>query len=474
MANEAQLALLRQGVEGWNKWRENNPKVEIDLSGANLRKANLRDANLREADLRKVDLTGADLTRAAFLKANLSEARLSFTDLSLATFLATNLCKAKLRGAFLFRTEFYKADLSEASLTKAKFSHARIFGTNLSRAVFQNTDFIDANLSTSDFSQSNLRKAQLVRTQALDTNFNKATFTGACLVDCHTNSATNLDDVICEYVYLQHNQQERRPSSGNFSPGEFTKLFQKALETVDLIFSNGIDWRAFLTSFEKLQVECGGEELSIQAIENKNDGVLVIHVNVPHDANKAEIEKYLKQEYELELKAIEEKYRVELQSKDREIIEIYRQNNSNIVEIVKTLAISQSITIQNIATAESNAVSESFNNDLREANVANFANKVQDHACQQANQYIYESEQQQTLAEAVEEIQNLLKVLEKTNPTATEAEKKAFVTSAIPPERRSRIVRALEAGGEKALEEFLKNPYVNVAVAVIKEWQKAE
>jgi len=474
MANEAQLALLREGVQTWNKWRENNPKAEIDLSGANLRKANLQDANFREADLRKINLIGADLTRAAFLNADLSEARLSLTNLNWARFIATNLCKAKLIGAFLFQTEFYKADLSEANLSKAKFFIARIVETNLSKAVFQNTDFIDANLSTSDFSQSNLRKAQLVRTQALNTNFNKATFTGACLVDFHTNSATNLDDVICEYVYLQHNQQERRPSSGNFAPREFTKLFQKALETVDLIFSNGIDWRAFLTSFEKLRVECADEELFIQAIENKNDGVFVIRVNVPHDANKAEIEKSLKQKYELELKAIEEKYRVALQFKDREIIEICRQHATNIVEIVKTLANSQSITIQNIATAESNSVSETFNNDLREAKVANFANKVQDNARQQANQYIYESEQKQTLAEAVAEIQNLLKILEKTNPTATEVEKKAFVTSAIPPERRNRIVRALEAGGEKALEEFLKNPYVNVAVAVIQEWQKAE
>jgi len=31
MANEDQLALLRQGVEAWNNWRFRNPDVEIDL-----------------------------------------------------------------------------------------------------------------------------------------------------------------------------------------------------------------------------------------------------------------------------------------------------------------------------------------------------------------------------------------------------------------------------------------------------------
>lgn len=364
MANEAQLALIRQGVEIWNRWREKNPEVEIDLSGANLRRASLRDANLRQADLRKVDLIGADLTQAAFLKANLSEAKLSLTNLSSATFLATNLCKAKLRGAFLFRTEFYKADLSEASLTKAKFFQARILETNLSRTVFHNADFLEANLNESDFSQSNLRKAQLIRTQVLGTNFNKATLTGACIVDWHTNSATNLDDVICKYVYLKHDQQERRPSNGNFAPGEFTKLFQKALETVDLIFLNGIDWAAFLNSFQKLQVECDSNELSIQAIENKNDGAFVIRVNVPTNANKAEVEKYLKQEYELELKALDEKYKHQLQAKDKEIA-FYRQQNANIMELAKLMAARPiNNVIEVTAKAESESMSEASKYNL--------------------------------------------------------------------------------------------------------------
>ena len=37
MANEKQLAILRQGVEVWNKWREANSHIEIDLSGADIR-----------------------------------------------------------------------------------------------------------------------------------------------------------------------------------------------------------------------------------------------------------------------------------------------------------------------------------------------------------------------------------------------------------------------------------------------------
>lgn len=35
MANKEQLAILKQGVAVWNKWREENPDVKINLRWAN-------------------------------------------------------------------------------------------------------------------------------------------------------------------------------------------------------------------------------------------------------------------------------------------------------------------------------------------------------------------------------------------------------------------------------------------------------
>ncbi|AFZ33604.1 pentapeptide repeat protein (plasmid) [Gloeocapsa sp. PCC 7428] len=425
MANEEHLALLRQGVEVWNKWRENNSKAEIDLSGANLRKANLRDANFRQANLRKADLSGANLVRAAFLEADLSEAKLSLADLSWATFRGTNLRKAKLRGAFLIKTEFYQANLSEAKLSKARFSMALIVASNLSRAILKNTVFIDTNLGASNLSQSNLRKTQLIRTQVLGTNFNKAILTGGSLVDWHTNNETNLDDVICEYVYLKHNQQERRPSSGNFTPGEFTKLLRKALDTVDLIFSNGIDWRAFLTSFQKLKVECGGNELFIQAIENKNDGAFVIRVNVPPDANKEDIENYLKREYEYALKALEEKYRYQSQAKD-ELLADYRQRNTDLTEIVKLMAARPiSNVIEVTAKAESESTSETSKYNLSSAKFGGgFAGDQGTQIGGTLNDYSsnLDYSSKQSLAEAAAAIQQLLTQLQTQGHNSEEAQ----------------------------------------------------
>ncbi|WP_017317449.1 type 2 periplasmic-binding domain-containing protein [Mastigocladopsis repens] len=81
---------------------------------------------------------------------------------------------------------------------------------------------------------------------------------------------------------------------------------------------------------------------------------------------------------------------------------------------------------------------------------------------------------EQDLAQAAARIQELLKQLEKTNPTATQEDKQAFINLAIPQEEKSRVVRALQAGGEKALEKFLNNPYVDVTMAIVKEWQKGQ
>ena len=94
MANQDHLELIQQGVNIWNRWRNEHdirPTLsEADLRGmdltiadltiADLTIADLRGADLKGADLREVDLRGADLRRA-----NLVETTLSGTDLSNAT-----------------------------------------------------------------------------------------------------------------------------------------------------------------------------------------------------------------------------------------------------------------------------------------------------------------------------------------------------------------------------------------------------
>ncbi|MHC5673088.1 hypothetical protein [Nostoc sp.] len=86
----------------------------------------------------------------------------------------------------------------------------------------------------------------------------------------------------------------------------------------------------------------------------------------------------------------------------------------------------------------------------------------------------YGYEKRQTLAEAAAEIQDLLQQLEKSNPTASEAEIVAYVNEEIEPDLKSRLVKALKAAGEAAIESSLDSHYVNLIRAISKGWSSSE
>jgi hypothetical protein len=118
MANEEHLAILRQGVEVWNKWREENPDVRPDLNGArlvgaDLHKINLHEADLSWADLRRADLRRADLALAELIEADLSGADLRGADLIGTLLIGTLLIGTDLSAARLGDSVFADNDLSE-------------------------------------------------------------------------------------------------------------------------------------------------------------------------------------------------------------------------------------------------------------------------------------------------------------------------------------------------------------------------
>jgi hypothetical protein len=90
MADEKYVALLKQGAEVWNEWREEKPPdVTPDLTGANLAGANLINANLVDAILGGADLRGANLSGAELSSAQFVETIFGNTDLTKAKGLET-------------------------------------------------------------------------------------------------------------------------------------------------------------------------------------------------------------------------------------------------------------------------------------------------------------------------------------------------------------------------------------------------
>jgi uncharacterized protein YjbI with pentapeptide repeats len=435
MANEEHLAQLKQGVEMWNQWRENNLEVKpdlraadlsgADLSGANLwmadlwtadlwgadlrgtdlsdtnlwradlRGANLGDADLSGAYLWRADLRGADLTGVNLMNANLSEADLWGANLECANLSEANLWKADFRGVYLKGTiidlqtswekkwklvwqilnqgteglDLGEADLREANLWKADLSRANLInadlwgadlrevnlsgadlwgvnlsqadlsGANLSEADLWKAKLRGADLSQANFSQANLTEANLCATQVLGTNFEEATLTGACIEDWDLNRSTRLQRVNCEYIYLKENKQERCPRDANktLGVGEFTKLFQPALETVDITFQSGIDWQAFYLAFQTLQVEYGTENLSIFALEMNGEQDLLIRLRTSPFIDKSELEFAAKKYYNKQLDILENQYKKELGDEGKNLEE-NRNKSKNLLEIIHKLA----------------------------------------------------------------------------------------------------------------------------------------
>ncbi len=425
MANEEQVALLKQGSEVWNAWRKENPDVEIDLSGSDFMLANLSYADLSHTDLGQTNLSHADLSHADLGHTNLSYANLIYAnctltilcathldsaDLSEATLDQANLVGAILDHAILHSARLNSADLSYAKLRNAKLDYADLEASNLYKANLCNADLYGANLMYASLHKANLRRskfafarfgktdlrevdlrdadlynaqlhssdlynaklcnanlraanlrdsnlrsadlrfADLGETQPLNTNFQYAILTGACIADWPNSSKIILKDVQCDYIFRTYDYKQqfsgRLPvdPESTFAPGEFSKRFQiieSALETIDITFTEGINWQAFFQTFQDLRVSRPDDGISIQGMERKGDA-FIVRLEVEAEVDKAAIETEVKQLYAHQLTALETQYQERLRLQSEEISH-YRQTQSSLLHIVKTMAEKDSI-----------------------------------------------------------------------------------------------------------------------------------
>jgi uncharacterized protein YjbI with pentapeptide repeats len=219
MANEVQVALLKQGVDAWNAWRVENRDIRPDLREADLSGANLRDADLSGADLYYADLSGADLSganlrgayllRAKFEGARLITAQLKGADLDEADLSRANLTAADLRGANVIRAKLIGALLNRASLIRADLSGADLDGVNLSdgrlplanltwvkvrkanlrRAYLVGADLSGADLTGSELSEADFTRANCTEVDLTEANLRGANLQGATLVDTDLTGA---------------------------------------------------------------------------------------------------------------------------------------------------------------------------------------------------------------------------------------------------------------------------------------------
>ncbi|MBL1173609.1 pentapeptide repeat-containing protein [Pantanalinema sp. GBBB05] len=545
------LALLHQGVDIWNDWRQQNPKIipsfhkadliEADLNHANFNKAEFKEANLsgsnlsgasfNEATLTKANLTKANLSGAGFYEADLTEVDLAnanldctcfnkvdfngskFTnatfhvirisdtncsqcDFSGASFHAgeimrTNLNKTNFSNTVFDRTLFLGARLHGANfsgatlnnvkmpgayLNGAKFNNANLAGIDLSGADLSNVDLSsadlsdanlsDANLSNANFHKAILSRACLTRVKAINTDFSGVELTGACIEDWIVNKS-NLNNVFCQFVYLKCHKEERRPLDRNFEESEFTRLYQVAQDTIELVFRNGINWQAFAFAFTEANAniyDLSGYELYLKKYESLGDGFIRLEVIVPSGLDHEDIQRDLVIRYERQIAKLEGK--VEVQS---EFIRSLQDENKQLLRTLALVPINyhfhRSVHLQT-------GTGSNMTNNNGEGDTYNVeqAGAVGRYARSDYNTFIH-SWEKQTLAESIEEILHLIKQLEENNPSANESDQITYINDETTPSFKRRVAGALQACGETALDEFvLENKYLKLVKAVIKGW----
>jgi uncharacterized protein YjbI with pentapeptide repeats len=230
MADQQHLDILKQGVDFWNKWREEYQNIEPDLSETDLRRTDLSKANfsktnfsgtdffkadLRETDLRKANLSGVDLSETNLFRAylfqanlfradlheadlrnadlresdlsgaNLSEAHLSAADLTKAFLKSTNLSFALIGGVNFSEAILYRANLGGTELNHAKFHKADLSYANLRNTLLYQADLSEAYLSGADLGYAILTRANLSGADLMGANLTDTNLTRANLTGCH-------------------------------------------------------------------------------------------------------------------------------------------------------------------------------------------------------------------------------------------------------------------------------------------------
>lgn len=119
MADQHHFKKLNEGVQAWNRWRQEHPEISPDL-----RKADLHEVALSRIDFRRTNLDGANLRGANLRAALFDYASLCQTDLSNAKLRDVSLHRTFFKETILQHTNFHKASLLDTAFLNVDFSEA--------------------------------------------------------------------------------------------------------------------------------------------------------------------------------------------------------------------------------------------------------------------------------------------------------------------------------------------------------------
>ena len=264
MADEEHLSILKQGVESWNRWREEHPEIIPDLRGVNFDEANLAGAAFEEARLEGASFQKAFLDNVDFKMAILTEAK-------------------------LYRASLTKADLSGATLKNADLSFAYLYKADLSGC-----DLTEANLDAVDLSWVSLVRA----------NLRKANITGATLYGTARDD-WRIDGIHCEFVFWDLEGLVKTPRGRQFASGEFEEWYE-SLPVIEYFFEYGftpID--AMIMDRVVLAINERHPEFELKLDSFHSRGQQHAVFTVLHKEHAEQALQEITQEYETKIKVLE-------------------------------------------------------------------------------------------------------------------------------------------------------------------------
>lgn len=150
MPNKEHLRILKSGVEAWNQWRKDRPRIKPNLRNCRLIGPNLIEPTA--AELNRADITPANFANVNFSDTDLSNALLTGAELVSADFTNAVLESANLSNSALFDAKFHRTNLKGASLvcsllSDAQFRDVDLTGTSFSGALVGWSTFSNVDLS---------------------------------------------------------------------------------------------------------------------------------------------------------------------------------------------------------------------------------------------------------------------------------------------------------------------------------------
>lgn len=276
-----------------NAWIRHIAVNFISRFGTRFDEASIGDANFTHTLLRNANLTNSSMIRTNWY---------SVRCLLLANVSETYLENEIIRKLVIERKNSIQ-DLSKELTDK------NLRGLNLEGITLKGADLSRIDLRDCDLSKANLRKAMLIGSQLDNANLEGADLTGCRIQGWHVSASTNLENVICKYVFMSMEKNDghksddpmeensdpsdRMPPRGEFEPGAFTNYIKAITGTIELYHEREIDYQMALSILYDISRDYN-ETIEVTTV-SKTQNHAIIRVKPPKKVSKEDFRsKYYK------------------------------------------------------------------------------------------------------------------------------------------------------------------------------------